>query len=460
MRTALLLLLLLSACQTSTRSPVSVTITPSWSQFFEYKKVSVSCDRPTWTVWRYTINPLRMSQCGEGWGDPTASACIMETVKVSDSGVYWCESKHRDSSRVVNITITDKKLILQSPVLPVAGDDVTLRCTKNGSSGPPADFYKNDILIGRGPKGHMTIHRFSKSDAGAYKCKIGADESPLSWLQIRDDSAAAALTASPDSAQLFEYNNLNLSCRDDSGAQGWKIMRSTASGGKISSCGQEWGDVKSSDCIFFTAKQPDSATYWCESPARQRSNSLDIAVHDKNVILQSPLLPVTEGDDVTLTCRAKTSSSVSADFYKDGVVIRNKSAGHMTIRNVSTSDEGRYKCRIRDVGESSPSWLFVRVPQAAAPSSEDSTWSVLRVLRHLLVFCPYCVSTVLMVSVYCHRPAGNTHLLKNLNIRHTKYRPDELISVSITACFIFDPLKPQQIRFYFFRNIGGRQKAA
>ncbi|XP_071316037.1 uncharacterized protein [Trachinotus anak] len=35
--------------------------------------------------------------------------------------------------------------------------------------------------------------------------------------------------------------------------------------------------------------------------------------------------------------------------------------------------------------------------------------SVLRLLCHLVVFCPYCISTVLMISIYCSRRTGNKH---------------------------------------------------
>ena len=79
---------------------------------------------------------------------------------------------------------------------------------------------------------------------------------------------------------------------------------------------------------------------------------------DGSVILQSPVLPVMEGDDVTLTCKTKTSN-LTADFYKDGSLIRTEPAGHMTIHHVSKSDEGLYKCNISSKGESPSSWITV-----------------------------------------------------------------------------------------------------
>ncbi|KAI3376182.1 hypothetical protein L3Q82_016388 [Scortum barcoo] len=83
------------------------------------------------------------------------------------------------------------------------------------------------------------------------------------------------------------------------------------------------------------------------------SNTINITVTGGSVILQSPVLPVMEGDDVTLHCKTKTPpSNLPAAFYKDGSLIRPESAGHMTIHHVSKSDEGLYKCNTSAVMES------------------------------------------------------------------------------------------------------------
>ncbi|XP_028419378.1 Fc receptor-like B [Perca flavescens] len=86
----------------------------------------------------------------------------------------------------------------------------------------------------------------------------------------------------------------------------------------------------------------DSGVYWCESREGATSNSITITVTGGPVILQSPVLPVMEGEDLTLTCRTKRSSNLPAGFYKDGSFIRTEPAGHMTIHHVSRSDEGLY----------------------------------------------------------------------------------------------------------------------
>uniref|UniRef100_A0A3B4VQN5 Ig-like domain-containing protein n=1 Tax=Seriola dumerili TaxID=41447 RepID=A0A3B4VQN5_SERDU len=109
-----------------------------------------------------------------------------------------------------------------------------------------------------------------------------------------------------------------------------------------------------SSCNITHIVPQDSGVYWCESREGATSNSISGAV-----ILQSPVLPVMEGHDVTLHCKTKTPpSNLPAAFYKDGSLIK-ETTGHMTIHHVDKSDEGLYSCDITGHGESPPSWITV-----------------------------------------------------------------------------------------------------
>uniref|UniRef100_A0AAZ1Y4D4 Ig-like domain-containing protein n=1 Tax=Oreochromis aureus TaxID=47969 RepID=A0AAZ1Y4D4_OREAU len=112
----------------------------------------------------------------------------------------------------------------------------------------------------------------------------------------------------------------------------------------------------------------DSGVYWCESREGPISNMVNLTVTGGSVILQSPVLPVMEGDDVTLLCKTKTTpSNLTAAFYKDGSLIRKQPTGHMTIQHVSRSDEGLYKCDISGHGESPSSWITVTGEHTTTP---------------------------------------------------------------------------------------------
>ncbi|XP_071315352.1 low affinity immunoglobulin gamma Fc region receptor II-like isoform X2 [Trachinotus anak] len=172
-------------------------------------------------------------------------------------------------------------------------------------------------------------------------------------------SAEARLTVSPSSSQLFEEDSVSLSCEEDDSSAGWTLRRNTTRDTRTQ-CGAGWGKPAGSSCIISYTLPWDSGVYWCESREGATSSSISISVSGGPVILQSPVLPVMEGHDVTLHCKTKTTpSNLPAAFYKDGSLIRTEPAGHMTIHHVSRSDEGLYRCNISGHGESPPSWISV-----------------------------------------------------------------------------------------------------
>ncbi|XP_026179241.1 high affinity immunoglobulin gamma Fc receptor I-like isoform X2 [Mastacembelus armatus] len=235
----------------------------------------------------------------------------------------------------------------------------------------------------------------------------------------------ARLTLSPSSSQFFKDDFVSLSCEEDDSSAGWTLRRNTTRETRTQ-CGADWGTSAGSSCKINYVLPWYSGVYWCESREGATSQSINITVSGGAVILQSPVLPVMEGENITLICRTQTSSDLPADFYKHGSLIIDRPTGHVTILHVSKADEGVYRCNIRGHGESPPSWISVTEkptttapPTTSAPPPEPTTASsaasppnsaplqqVFTVVRYLVVFCPYVISTVLMVSLYRHRPTG------------------------------------------------------
>ncbi|XP_039678279.1 low affinity immunoglobulin gamma Fc region receptor II-b-like isoform X1 [Perca fluviatilis] len=232
------------------------------------------------------------------------------------------------------------------------------------------------------------------------------EETSLLWLLfltslLSSRTNQASLTVSPSSSQMFEEQSVSLSCENDDSSAGWTLRRNISYETRTR-CGYGWGHLAGSICNISPMVPWYSGVYWCESREGATSNSITITVTDGPVILQSPVLPVMEGEDLTLTCKTKTSSNLPAGFYKDDSFIRSEPAGHMTIHHVSRSDEGLYKCLISSVGESPSSWVSV----TEKPMTTRPLHLVFRLVCHLVVFCPFCISTFIMVSLYRHRAKG------------------------------------------------------
>ncbi|XP_068164926.1 erythroid membrane-associated protein-like [Antennarius striatus] len=174
----------------SSHGAACLRVTPDQSQFFRYDSISLRCDSELNTThWKIKRNTTEggVRSCSFGWGFASDSTCQIGKTYPTDTGMYWCQSGDGKTSNVVNITITDGDVILQSPVLPVpTGSAVVLRCkNETQSSDQKFNFYKDGRSISSSSTGKMTIHSVSKSDEGLYMCSIsGGGQSASSWLFV------------------------------------------------------------------------------------------------------------------------------------------------------------------------------------------------------------------------------------------------------------------------------------
>ncbi|KAJ4945015.1 hypothetical protein JOQ06_013554 [Pogonophryne albipinna] len=152
----------------------------------------------------------------------------------------------------------------------------------------------------------------------------------LSSLFCCSTNAAARLTVTPSSSQVFTNERVSLRCEDAS--DGWTVRRNTGYRNRAE-CGVDWGRSAGSSCTISPTDPVDSGEYWCESSEGSTSNTITITVSDKPPTTMEP----------------PTTSSAP------------------------------------------PAFLHL----------------VFRVICHLVVFCPYCISTFLMVSIYRERARGS-----------------------------------------------------
>ncbi|KAM4564271.1 Fc receptor-like protein 1 [Fundulus diaphanus] len=248
---------------------------------------------------------------------------------------------------------------------------------------------------------------------------------------------ASGLTVSPSRSQFFEGDSVSLSCEEDNSSAGWTVRRNTTRETRTQ-CGDGWGKPAGSTCNISSLYKHESGVYWCEWREGAASSSIQLTVTGGSVILQSPVLPVMEGDDVTLSCHTKTApSNLPAAFYKDGSLIRTEPAGHMTLHHVTSSDEGLYRCSISAHGESPSSSISVSVKpttntsNSAPPSSPPPASSSLlpAVLLPLVSSCVVFLLVFLLVKRHHHKSKAN----KGDDVTYSEVQITELQQQKIKA---------------------------
>ncbi|XP_078020866.1 low affinity immunoglobulin gamma Fc region receptor II-like [Epinephelus lanceolatus] len=207
----------------------------------------------------------------------------------------------------------------------------------------------------------------------------------------------AAFRIVPTRLQLFEFETVSFHCEGLDGSTQLRGIRNTVQ--FISACDERMPVLF---CTIKRAYLADGGEYWCETEGGERSNSVNISVTAGSVILESPVLPVTEGKNVTLRCRNKTTSSnLTAGFYKDGLLIRSSSTGEMTIHSVSKSNEGLYKCHISGAGGSPESWMAVRAHHRDMCPCSDLFIHVVLVLRTVFTIVMVPLLLLLVGLLHC-----------------------------------------------------------
>ncbi|XP_038132884.1 uncharacterized protein LOC119777946 isoform X2 [Cyprinodon tularosa] len=367
-------------------SAASLTLSPHKLKVFSIENVLLNCkgNSAKWRVRRFekTGISLYLSDCCS-WGTMTGSFCTIKSLE-SSRAVYWCESETGHFSNAVNITVHKPKASLTvSPSWLSPGASVNLSCKVD----PPStgwrfywckalpdrkhSYYKYELLADSisGTVEDSYIIRGQRHTAG-YACRAGignpeilTDYGEPEFVWSADPHPAVSLTVSPDREQHFTSESVTVNCRENSAESRVRIL--TAHWSNVSYC-TEWGEMNAPTCNI-SSDWPYKAVYWCESESGEFSNTVNITVENGDVLLVSPVHPVTEGASVTLSCRLRGQNTLSnVFFYHNDKLVQNDSRGELKISAVSQSDEGFYKCE--HSGKASPqSWMAVKVKSSSFP---------------------------------------------------------------------------------------------
>lgn len=172
----------------------------------------------------------------------------------------------------------------------------------------------------------------------------------FTWLSVATGTGPVHLAIAPPGLQFFKEKSVEFSCQGDNSSSEWIIMRHTFLENTTSKCGAVWGRPhKPNSCKLSMTLPWDTGVYWCQSlTGGIVSEKKNFTVSDTSTILHldSTTTPPSVGTDMTLTClRRKDAFRGPVYFYKDNLVIAKcPHTNSVTIRNISTTDEGFYKC--------------------------------------------------------------------------------------------------------------------
>ncbi|KAI7804045.1 putative basement membrane-specific heparan sulfate proteoglycan core protein-like, partial [Triplophysa rosa] len=370
----------------------TVRVTPDTS-VFTGETVTLKCEIEklyTSLHWRYLWYKDRIN----------TNTLTISSVTQSDQDEFWCRgaragctSSSQDSDHVtLSVKGSKPKAELRSDTegSVLTGNTVTLKCLMNQFTGWKFYWYQHTQNTEKKTtdENYYTIHTVTVSDGGLYWCRAGrgnpvyyTDYSDVLWINVTGVSSSVSLIIRPNRTQHFSSESLSLSCEDHRNSTGWTVRRytntlETCPSSSVRSTGTE------STCTITSLITSDTGVYWCESESGHKLHPVNISIHNGDVILDSPVHPVTEGDSLTLHClyRDKNPSNLRAEFYKDGSEVQNQTTGDMMIiSTVSKSHEGFYSCQHPERGASPKRWISVTDSQFSAG------------------VCPYLIVTVVLV---------------------------------------------------------------
>ncbi|XP_038135657.1 uncharacterized protein LOC119779885 [Cyprinodon tularosa] len=392
----------------------SLTVSPDREEHSPFDEVQLICEGSSaeWRVRRF-INYYGLSATNcSFWEKMTGSVCTLKyDWKWDPKAVYWCESASGEFSNAVNITRIRVSLTV-SPSWLSPGASVNLSCKVYP---PPTGwrFYWYKAVPDRSQKDYrpelladsingtvedsFIIH--GQRHTAGYTCKAGRGNqeiltrfSFLEFVWSADAHPAVSVSVSPDREQHFTDESVTGNCRGTfTHSRVWRAYKD----GPIwlSHTCLDWETMNGS-CIFnLKLEEPKKSSFqtkvfWCESGSGEFSSSVNITAVDGDVLLVSPVHPVTEGASVTLSCRRRGQNTLSnVFFYHNDKLVQNDSRGELKISAVSQSDEGFYKCE--HSGKASPqSWMAVK---AAGSSSFHVMWVIRPVIGIVLIILPLLV---------------------------------------------------------------------
>ncbi|KAM9500832.1 sialoadhesin-like [Clarias gariepinus] len=331
-----------------------VVIIKPYTQVYRGETVTFRCDIQTgdteWTYSWYKNDNTKLQD--------TTQELIISSVRDSDGGKYTCRGRRRDSqlsqiSDPVTLSVSEKpKPVLTSDLNGAAltGNSVTLTCTLKLQSAGWKFYWITPTQSTETDTHSYTIRSVRVSDGGQYKCRAGrgnpvyyTHHSDALWVNVTEIKPVVIIKPY---TQVYRGETVTFRCNIQTGDTEWTYSWYKNDNTKLQDTTQE--------LIISSVRDSDGGKYTCrgrrrDSQLSQISDPVTLSVSEKPkpVVTSSPKGDVLTGNSVTLTC----TLNVQSDGWKFYWITPTQSTEtetethSYTIRSVSVSDGGQYRCR-------------------------------------------------------------------------------------------------------------------
>ncbi|XP_030306777.1 sialoadhesin [Calypte anna] len=293
---------------------------------------------------------------------PNTLRVELREVTPADEGSYSCTATnaHGTATQRLFFRVPAARVLVSPSVEVLEGDDVTLTCqvAEGTQGGTNYTWYRNSHWVWQSWENILALPHISSTAAGAYQCRAhgpaGTSLSPAVTLGV---SCHPSLRVSSSALPLVDGTAVILLCSVDSNPPSQLTL--LRGGQPVASSPPPGGDHPGGSTHLTPApnalrlelqeaSQEDEGEYECRasSPLGSTHASLPLRVLAVRVVMR-PSAEVTEGTEVTLTCRAPGAPPGTLySWFKDGQWLGEGPDPSLALPATRRTDAGVYGCQV------------------------------------------------------------------------------------------------------------------
>ncbi|XP_044180575.1 fibroblast growth factor receptor 3-like isoform X2 [Acropora millepora] len=298
---------------------------------------------------------------------------VLRNIRKEQEGTYTCETSNEGGSTKDSIRIiVDIPPKLNSDL---KGQSVHLHslsritCAESGDPEPNVTWTKNGIYFVN--NNTLTIKNVTLEDAGQYECTAENRAGKISGTVLIDVLVPPKLNSDLKGQSVHLHSLSRITCAESGDPE--PNVTWTKNGIYF---------VNNNTLTIKNVTLEDAGQYECTAENRAGKISgtvlIDVLVRPE-VSLSGPHRPVTEGDNVTLTCNITDGVPYpeTIRWLKENIPLDEKNT-NMVLRNIKKEQEGTYTCETSNDGGSTKDSIriIVDIPPKLNSDLKDQSVSV------------------------------------------------------------------------------------